>query len=85
MGQILCVKKVPFRKSGHICRVNEATSSQLKILCASATSKESHQEVFSIQKQHQSDNPKPHCDKYVNQHYCHQPCPAQGVECYNCG
>lgn len=72
------------QKALDICRANEATSTQLKTL-SNTTNKETQQEVLAIQKRHQSGNPKPQCDKCGNQHYCHQPCPAQGVECYNCG
>ena len=69
----------------NICRANEATSSKLKSLSATSSSKEAHHNVFAVQKCNPSDKTRPKCDKCVNQHYCHQPCPAQGVECYNCG
>lgn len=52
------------QKALDICRVNKATSTQLKTLSSSATHKETHyQEVLAIQKQRQCDKPKPQCDK----------------------
>ena len=60
----------------------QATSSQVKSL---SDTLESHHDAFAVQKWNSSDKYKPKCDKCGNQHYCHQPCPAQSVECYNCG
>ena len=78
--------ELTLQKALNICRANEATSTQLKTLSYSGASKETHyQEVLAIQKRRQSDKPKPQCDKSGNQHYRYQPCPAQGVECHNCG
>ena len=49
--------EITLQKSLGICRANEATSTQLKTLSSSATSKETHyQEVLAIQKRRQSDN-----------------------------
>ena len=85
-ARLLKEGELTLQKALDICRANEATTTQLKTLSSSATSKETHyQEVLAIQKRYQSDNPKPQCDKCGNRHYRHQPCPAQGVECYNCG
>ena len=85
-ARLLKEGELTLQKALGICRVNEATSTQLKTLSSSATSKETHyQEVLAIQKRRQSDKPKPQCDKCGNKHHRHQPCPAQGVECYNCG
>ena len=71
----------------NICRANEATSSQLKSLSASTTSKETQQEVLAVQKRHPSDKTghKPKCGKCGNHHYHQQVCPAQGAECHKCG
>jgi len=66
----------------NICRANKATSSQVKSL---SDTLESHHDAFAVQKRNSSDKYKHKCDKCGNQHYCHQPCPAQSVECYNCG
>ena len=86
-ARLLKESELTLQTALNICRANEATSSQLKSLSTSATSKEAQQDVFAVQKRHPSEKPKqkPKCDKCGNQHYHQQVCPAQGVECYNCG
>ena len=83
-ARLLKESELTLQAALNICRANEANSSQLKSLSATSFSKEAHHDVFAVQKCNPSDKTRPECDKCGNQHYRHQPCPAQGVECYNC-
>ena len=72
----------------YVCRSNKATVTQLKALGASAICKELTEpmEVHTIQKK--PNEPHAHkqpCERCGIRHLHHQPCPAQGAECYKCG
>ena len=56
-ARLLKEGELMLQKALDICRANEATSTKLKTLSSSATSKATHyQEVLAIQKRRQSDN-----------------------------
>ena len=69
-----------------ICRANKTTATQMKILGASNTDRETVEyDVHRIQKRQKSEPRKHSCDRCGTQHNQHQSCPAQGAECYSCG
>ena len=76
-ARLLKESELTLQAALNICRANKATSSQLKSLSTNT--------MYLPSKKKPSDKPKPKCDKCGNKNYGHQPCPAQGVECYNCG
>lgn len=74
----------------NICRANEATVTQMKMLGESNTTSQnaSSMEIDAIDTGARSDTKKQYCDKCGNcgnWHKKQQRCPAQGVECHKCG
>ena len=87
-GRLLRGPNLDLQSAIDICRSNEATATQLKVLGASAICKESTgpTEIDAIQKK--PSEPHAHkqpCERCGIRHFRHQPCPAQGAECYKCG
>lgn len=85
-GRLLREANLSLENAVDICRANEMTVTQMKMLGESSTSHSSNtMEIDAIDASARGDKKKQCCDKCGNWHTKQQTCPAQGVECHKCG
>ena len=85
-GRLLREANLTLENAVDICRANEMTVTQMKILGESSTSHSANtMEIDAIDASARGDKKKQCCDKCGNWHTKQQTCPAQGVECHKCG
>ena len=73
------------QKAVDICRANETTTSQMKLLSSDQTNTLSVIHGIRSQSTHSKQLQKVYCDRCGNWHAKQQTCPALGAECRKCG
>lgn len=89
-SRLLREPDLSLQKALDICRANEATATQMKLLTASggASIEAEKADINAVEKSKpkiQSDKRKQQCGKCGTWHSRQQLCPANGVECHKCG
>ena len=93
-SRLLREPDLSLQKALDICRANEATTTQMKLLTATSSIKhvgtEDTSDVYTVEKQKhkgklQLDKKKQQCGRCGNWHTRQQSCPATGIECHKCG
>ena len=89
-SRLLREPDLSLQKALDICRANEATTTQMKLLTATsgASFAPDTTEVCTVEKHKaktQTDKRKHHCGRCGKWHSRQQTCPATGAECHKCG